>query len=310
MLLLLDKFKEKLLQEGRSPATIYSMERNIVYFSKFLGHDNMKKVSREDIKRYKVYSMTEYPNGKSKGLSVGTVVNRLYALDRYFKYLLQSREIFFDPTLNIEVPKEEKHFPEYIPTEKDIEELLRQPDTNTTLGIRDRTLFELMYTCPLRNIEVRRLSIHEVDMKKKYIYPERAKGGRECGIPIASSTYKILEKYLEIARPRLAMRSKKPTDNFFLTEHGRPFEYGAIHEILQRYRGSKRIHAHLLRHACAVHMLRHGAGIRDIQVLLGHRHIRSTQSYTKLAAGDIKDLQEKYHPRERRHKHDSANKRV
>jgi integrase/recombinase XerD len=310
MIPLLNEYKQLLLQEARSPSTVYGVERNLIYFARFLGHEDMRKVTGKIIEKYKIYIMTEYPNGEKKGLSPGSVEVRLGTLSPYFKFLQEKKYIFFDPTMNLEIPKAKKVFPDYIPSEKDIEELLNKPDINEYVGIRDRTIFELMYTCPLRRIEVRRLSIHEVDMKHKIIYPSRAKGGRECGIPIARNTYGVLEKYLEISRPRLAKYSKKSFDNFFLTVYGRPFAMGGINEIIQRYRGNKPIHPHSLRHACAVHMLKHGAGIRDIQVLLGHKDLSSTQQYTKLTANDIKDIQDKYHPRERKYKNDCNVRRV
>lgn len=310
MLPLFNEYKQRLTQEGYSPSSVYGADRNLIYFARYLGHEDMHKVTAKIIEKYKIYIMTEYPNGEKKGLAPGSVELRLGSLIPYFKFLQEKKHVFFDPTMNLEIPRVREHFPDYIPSEKDIEELLNKPDTNEYVGIRDRTIFELMYTCPLRRIEVRRLSIHEVDMKHKIIYPSRAKGGRECGIPIAKNTYRVLVKYLEISRPRLAKYSKKSYENFFLTVFGRPFAEGTINEIIQKYRGNKPIHAHLIRHACAVHMLRHGAGIRDVQVLLGHKDLSSTQHYTKLTASDIKDIQDKYHPRERKYKNDSNVRRV
>ena len=307
---LLNEYKENLLREGVSPFTIKGRCNNLVYFSRYLGHEDMKKVSAKTIEQYKIHLMTEYRTKDGNKLKDTTIELRLEALPFYFQFLAKKRFIFFDPTLNMELPKAEKRLPDYIPSEKDMEELLQGPDTNVFMGIRDRAIFELMYTCPLRNIEVRRLERSDIDMKGRFIYPTRAKGGRECGIPITDSTYQVLEKYLEIARPRLAKRSKRFTDIFFLSERGEAFKAGGINQILVRYRGAKHIHPHSFRHACAVHMLKHGARIRDIQVLLGHRNLSSTQIYTRLTANDIRDIQDKYHPREKRYRRAAANRRV
>ncbi len=310
MLPLLKEFEATKLREGTSIYTIKHVCNNIVYFSRYLGHEDMRKVSPKIIKQYQVYLLTEYRMKDGNKLKDTTIAARLNDLVPYFQFLAQKRVIFFDPTLNMEFPKPEKRLPDYIPSEKDIEDVLNGPDTNVFMGIRDRAIFELMYTCPLRNIEVRRLELRDLDMKGRYIYPTRAKGGRECGIPITDSLYQVLEKYLEIARPRLARRSNRFTDKLFLSERGGPFKAGGINQILVRYRGSKKIHPHSFRHACAVHMLKHGARIRDIQVLLGHRNLSSTQIYTRLTANDIKDIQDKYHPREKRFRRASANRRV
>ena len=308
MLPLLNEFKDKLLRDGRHPETIEDWVAVCVKFSKWYGSEDMRKISPKVIEKYKIYLMTEYVTKKGKRLCGHTIRLKFSALCLYFKFLAQGRKIFFDPTINLELPETKQRLPDYIPSEKDIEELLRKPDTYTYMGIRDRTIFELMYTCPLRNSEIRELSFHEIDMKDKYIYPKRVKGGRECGIPIASSTYNILEKYFQISRPRLASWSKRSTDRLFLTERGAPFTKGTLHQILSRYRRDKRMHPHSLRHACATHMLRHGARIRDIQVLLGHRKLTSTQVYTTLTANDIRDIQDKYHPREKRYRREERRK--
>ena len=310
MLPLSDEFKEKLSRDGRYPDTIRETVNACIRFSKWFGSEDMRKVSPKDIERYRVFLMSEYVTRMGKKLCSETIRLRLLALCYYFKFLVQNKKIFFDPTLNLQLMKNKPHLPDYIPSEKDVENLLRKPDTYTYMGIRDRAIFELMYTCPLRNSEIRLLSFQEIDMKDKYIYPTRLKGGRECGIPITASAYDALNKYFQIARPRLAAWSKRPTDRLFLTERGVPFTRGTLNQILGRYRTDKRMHPHSLRHACATHMLIHGARVRDIQVLLGHRRLTSTQMYTTLTANDIKDIQDKYHPRERKHRRDSITKRV
>lgn len=137
------------------------------------------------------------------------------------------------------------------------------------------------------------------------IYPQRAKYGRECGIPITSGTYEALVKYLTVSRPRLLKSAKAASDRLFIGERGKPFAGGTINEIFVKYRGKKRIHPHSMRHACAIHMLKNGADIRDLQVLLGHKSIKSTMVYTVLTAKDLRDMHDKFHPRERQIKSDS-----
>ena len=91
-----------------------------------------------------------------------------------------------------------------------MQELIRKPDTKTPLGVRDRLIFELLYTCPLRSGELCRLKLSDVDMKEKYIYPLRSKGGRECAVPIVPTTYQVLKKYLSGSRDELVKKSGKP----------------------------------------------------------------------------------------------------
>jgi site-specific recombinase XerD len=299
MLPLLNEFRDKMLQDGRQLSTILNTVKACVYFATWYGSEDVRKVSPKDIERYKIYIMTEFISREGRKLCNGTIMHRLSAIGMYFQFLHANKKIFFDPTLNMKFPKKEMHFPTYIPTEKDIEELINQPDTHTYVGIRDRLLLELAYTCPLRNIELRRLKVSDIDTKEQYIYPSRAKGGRECGIPIIPSTYQALEKYLSISRPRLLRKAKGNVEELFVTERGGAFSDTIVNEVFQKYRGTKHIHPHSMRHACAVHMLKNGAGVRDIQVLLGHKSLKSTQMYTMLTANDLKDLHVRYHPREK-----------
>jgi len=296
---LLNEFKDDLINKGLYPCTIINIIKALVYFERYMKSKDIRKITKSDIERYKTYLMTEHKTNVGKRLCTETILHRLYALTRYFKFLVERKVIFIDPTVYLTFPKKKYKLPEYIPNEKDIEEILKKPDTYTYVGIRDRLLLELAYTCPLRNKELRDLKLQDIDLKGKMFYPERAKRGRECGIPITKGTYEALIKYLGISRPRLLKHAKTNPDRLFLTERGKSFAQGTINEIFVKYRGKKRIHPHSMRHACALHMLRNGANIRDIQVLLGHKSIKSTMVYTVLTAKDLRDMQDKFHPRDK-----------
>lgn len=296
---LLNEFRESLIARGLYAGTIASAVKAVIYFERYMESKDVRKITKSDIDKYKAYLMTEHKTNNGKRLCTETILHRLHSLARYFKFLLERKLIFIDPTIYLTFPKKNYKLPQYIPNEKEIEELLRQPDTYTYVGIRDRLVMELAYTCPLRNQELRDLRLQDIDLKAKIIYPGRVKRGRECGIPITKGTYEALVKYLGISRPRLLKHAKTDPGHLFLSEQGRPFAQGTINEIFVRYRGNKRIHPHSMRHACAVHMLKNGANIRDLQVLLGHRSIKSTMVYTVLTAKDLRDMQDKFHPRDK-----------
>ena len=296
---ILNEFRENLINKGLYAGTISGVVKAVIYFERYTKSKDVRKITKSDIDKYKAYLMTEYKTIAGKRLCNETILQRLHALTRYFKFLVEKKIIFIDPTVYLTFPKKNYKLPQYIPNEKEIEELLRQPDTYTYVGIRDRLVMELAYTCPLRNKELRDLKLQDIDLKAKIIYPGRVKRGRECGIPITKGTYEALVKYLGISRPRLLKHAKSSPDQLFLTERGGPFAQGTINEVFVRYRGNKRIHPHSMRHACAVHMLKNGANIRDLQVLLGHRSIKSTMVYTVLTAKDLRDMQDKFHPRDK-----------
>lgn len=302
MLPLLNEYHDKMLAEGRCLRTSSQNSMYCRYFAEWYGLENMKKVSRKDIERYKIYLMSEHKTRfLGKRLTDASIASRLYAIKGYFKFLQERKVVFLDPTVDLTAPSVKKFTNVHLLTEKEMQELILKPDTSTLLGLRDRLIFELLYASALRSGELCRLKVSEVDMKKRYIYPSRSKGGRECAIPILSSTYQILQKYLNEGRPQILKIIRKPEiPELFVTRRGTRMTSHNMVALFERYRdGKKHIHAHALRHSCATHMLKNGADIRNIQALLGHNRIETTQGYTKLVIGDLKDMHAKYHPREK-----------
>ncbi len=302
MLPLLNEYYDKLLAEGRSLRTAQGNALYCRYFADWYGSEDMRKVSREDIERYKIYLMTGHKTRYwAKRLADSSIANRLYVLKGYFKFLQERKVIFFDPTLDLTVPTVRKFSNVHLLTENEIRELFQKPDPSTLLGLRDRLIFELFYTTALRSGELCWLKLSEVDMKEKYIYPSRSKGGRECAIPIMNSTHGLLEKYLAGVRPEIVKKIRKPDiPELLITRRGTRMTPCNMNQLFQRYRdGKKHIHPHALRHSCATHLLRHGADIRNIQALLGHNRLETTQGYTKLTISDLKDFHVKFHPREK-----------
>ena len=302
MLPLLNEYYDKILADAWQVGTARQNILYCTYFGNWYGSENIKKVTRKDIEKYKLYLMTEYKTRLRKTkLSNSAIANRLYALKGYFKFLQNRKVLFLDPTVGLEVPKVIKFANVDCLTEKEVQELIRKPDTRAPLGVRDRLIFELFYTSALRSNELCRLKLSEVDMKEKYIYPSRSKGGRECGIPIVPTTYQVLKKYLSESRPELVKKSGKPDpEEVFITRRGVSMTVYTVNKIFEKYReGDKHIHPHALRHTCATHMIKNGADIRNVQALLGHNSLETTQGYTKLTVENLKDIHEKYHPRER-----------
>ncbi len=303
-MLLLNEYLEKLLAEGRSRRTATLNTAYCRYFADWYGSKNMKKVSRKDIERYKIYLTTEHKTRYWKTrLKDASVASRLYALKGYFKFLQERKAVFLDPTVDLTIPKVIKFSRVHLMTEKEIEGLILKTDKDTLLGIRDRLIFELFYTTALRCGELCHLKLSDVDMDEKYIYPTRSKGGRECAIPILPSTYEILEKYLNDVRPQIVKQIRKPDiPELLVSRRGGPMTVCNMNQLFRKYRGpgtdKMHIHPHALRHSCATHLLKNGGDIRTIQALLGHNRLETTQGYTKLVITDLKVIHDKHHPRE------------
>lgn len=305
MLPLWNEYRDKMIADGRPPASVYQETKLCRYFEIWYGSSNVRKVSQKDFERYKTYLMVEHKTRYwNTRLKPSTIEKRLFAIKSYFKFLEARKAIILDPTIYLTVPKAKPYGTAHLLSEKEIQKLLEKPNTRKPLGLRDRLIFELFYVTAMRRGELVKLKVSDIDMKEKYIYPSRLKGGRECAIPILPSTYHILEKYLNEARPQILKWIGKPDiPEVFITTRGTRCSVEHINTLFKRYRGDqKHIHPHALRHSCATHMLKNGADIRNIQALLGHRSIKSTQRYTRVVVEDLKAAQAKYHPREKQFK--------
>jgi integrase/recombinase XerD len=180
------------------------------------------------------------------------------------------------------------------------------------LSIRDRALFELLYATGIRNEESRSLTLERLDLSSRTIRV-KGKGGMERLVPIGEWVVPYLTEYLHAVRPKLAaaafaehgnLTSTQFSNHLFVSKNGRPLTKNSLGYLLRRYAAKAGLpesgmHPHILRHACATHLLRAGADIRYVQELLGHASLNSTQIYTKVEISFLQKAHRKYHPRER-----------
>ena len=186
-------------------------------------------------------------------------------------------------------------------SEKETNKLLLEPDITTPLGIRNRAIIELLYATGVRNSELREMLLGEIDLDRKELFVAKGKGGKSRRLPLGEEAAACLEDYLSNSRPYLA----GPTSGevVFLSCGGHKLTRGKlslmVREVAEACGLDKLVTPHLLRHACATHMLRRGAGIRQLQVLLGHSELSTTQRYTRIEIGDLHKVVSQFHPRER-----------
>jgi len=233
----------------------------------------------------------------------------------FFRFLYKTGRIYHDPAANLELPKKGRYLPRALLTVDEMTLLLKQPDCSTPVGIRNRAIMELMYSSGLRNEEVVRLEVADVDLENRMVYVH-GKAGRDAVVPIGREAARAMEHYLYFARNTLlaargggrpvSERQKKEVakgaDPLFLTAQGYRMQTGTVNHLVKYYTKkaaiSKPVTPHCLRHTCATHLLRGGADIRLIQRLLRHADISSTQVYTRVAIEDLREAQRRYHPRE------------
>lgn len=181
----------------------------------------------------------------------------------------------------------------------EVNRLLVAPDLNTTTGLRNKAMIELMYSTGIRKLEVVRLDLPDVDMIQRRLFIRLGKGMKDRVVPFGVKAQEWLERYLSESRPIFERDSSNLA--VFLTERGERIRAVTFDHIFEKYRAeagiTKMLTAYTLRHTCATHMLQAGADIRYVKELLGHVSIETTKQYTHLAEQDVMDGHRKHHPR-------------
>jgi integrase/recombinase XerD len=274
--------------------------------------ENIRAANSRHILAYQGQLMEKTYRGKP--LAPRTLHVRLSQVKTFFRFLLKTGRIYHDPAAGIDLPKRGRTLPRGILNEKEILCLLTQPDIGTPLGIRDRAILELLYSCGLRSSELRQLQIVDVDVSERTVHV-LGKGNKEAVVPFGREAQRALDHYLLFARPVLLrsyhggrqktegkLEEEKGRAFLFLTKNGHRINAANLYHMLRRYAKAaglaQKIGPHSLRHTCATHLLKHGADIRHIQKLLRHTDISTTEIYTRVAIEDLKEAQMKFHPRE------------
>lgn len=205
--------------------------------------------------------------------------------------------ILQDPTIHVDTPKIEKRLPRVL-TPEEIERLLRAPDQSTPSGMRDYAMLELLYATGIRVSELVSLKSTDVHLSSGFLRC-MGKGGKERIIPIGEYAVQALDNYLQQARPHLVRKTKD--EALFLNHHGTQMSRQGFWKILKKYAQEagilKDITPHTLRHSFATHLLERGADLRAVQEMLGHADISTTQIYTHVTKGRLKEIYAAAHPR-------------
>ena len=230
-----------------------------------------------------------------------SVARKLSALRTFFQFLVREGVIELNPAKLISTPRLEKKLPQHLSIEEAIK-FIETPDTETDLGKRDRAMLELMYATGVRVSELTKMDLSDVDFKNKLI---RVTGKRrkERIVPFGDPAREALKSYLG-ARDRLlnnAPVSEREPEAAFLNYQGTRITTRSVGRMVEKYiricAGMHNISPHALRHSFATHLLDSGADLRDIQELLGHARLSSTQIYTHVSMEKLIKVYDKAHPK-------------
>lgn len=282
------------IEKGLSPNSVNAYGSDLRQFGAFLKKNALawSAVTVENIEAY----LSVLENQK---LSARTKARKLASLRSFYNYLQGEGKIDHNPCAYLPSPKLSQKLPDIL-TEAEILALLAAPTLDKLTGYRDRAMFEVLYGSGLRVSELVDLDVGDIDQMG--FVRCLGKGGKERIVPLGTYALQAAMKYIEFARPKL-QRSHRQTALFLNTRGGRLTRQG-FWKILRHWAKQagikKDISPHMLRHSFATHLLRGGADLRSVQEMLGHADLTTTQIYTHLDMGSLRDVYKRTHPRARK----------
>jgi len=293
------KFGQHLAAQGFGELSVPDYIRNTGMFLEYLRSMGIERLTDVDRKAMAAYQLeVAFQTHRGKVLSHSTQRKRLTCVRQFFQYLLKEDAVLFDPTSDLEFPKLNDQLPRDILTKREIGELLSEADPQSILGLRDRSMLEVLYSTGIRVSELAGLTLDDLDLRNAEL-KVLGKGKKERIVPLGEVVKDYLERYLAHSRPLLTGPDER---NLFVSSRGRKFYYSNISFIVRNYGKragiKKHVSPHGLRHTCATHLLQGRADIRQIQKILGHVSIATTQRYTRVEITDLKKVLRRCHPRE------------
>jgi integrase/recombinase XerD len=291
-------YREYLVSLGFRPDTV---KMRLLYAFRFFsylvqrGHTDLRDVTVKEIRDYIECIDVEVSEKTGKRLSEGTKRISFVSVKQVFKSLYLCELIIVNPCHGLEMKRKGKDAPRVILTQKETEKLLTGIDISTPIGMRDRTLCELLYSSALRISEALKLKVSDVDFDKREVLV-RGKRSKDRVVPVTGVGIAFVKLFLG----RMGKRRKR---GYVFEWKGDRFKKCAANARFKEWARKagvykKRLSIHSLRHSTATHLLENGANLRYVQELLGHESIETTVRYTHWNAESLKKYYKSYHPGE------------
>ncbi|MGI5921349.1 MAG: site-specific tyrosine recombinase XerD [Syntrophomonadaceae bacterium] len=282
-------------EKGLSPNSQEAYRRDLDKFGHFLhntyGHVPIpQQITQQDVMDFLTWQL-------DKKDAYSTMARSLSSIKSYFKFLVLEGVIDINPAIDLETPKIKRRLP-VILTIEEVDNLMKQPNVLTPLGLRDRAMLELMYGTGMRVSEMLAMEIDDINMTAGFVRC-MGKGLKERIIPINKMAIDWVQRYLARSRNFLVKNHLERT--LFVNARGRRMSRQGFFKILSGYvkqaKINKDITPHSLRHSFATHLLENGADLRAVQEMLGHADISTTQIYTHLTKTRLREVYQQYFPR-------------
>ncbi len=289
----IDRFIDAIwVEDGLAALTLAAYRRDLALYAQWLAQARgcgIDETGEDDLRGYM--------NARHTATKATTANRRLTVFKRYFRWALREKIVSVDPTLKLLGAKQAPRLPRSL-SERQVEALIGAPDVDTPLGLRDRTMIELMYASGLRVSELVGMKTVDIGLNEGALRVT-GKGARERMVPFGEQAHAWLRRYL--ADGRAAILKGQASGALFVTARGGPMTRQMFWSLVKRHAATAGIDAplspHTLRHAFATHLLNHGADLRAVQMLLGHADISTTTIYTHVARERLRQLHAMHHPR-------------
>jgi integrase/recombinase XerD len=288
------RFKRFLqVEKGLSANSIYSYTYDLKKFNDFLllNNKDIMNATQDDIKNFLKFEKTKKKNSER------TLARSLAAIRQFYNFVSIKIDEIDNPTYKIESPQITKTLPDFLSI-KEIDKLFGSISADDVYELRDKTIFELLYSCGLRISEAVELKDTDIDFDNELI-KIKGKGEKERIVPMGMEAKNLLLKFIEESRKKI-LGSRK-SDYLFISKKGSKLNRKSVWRLLKSYvsrtKIKKNITPHTLRHSFATHLIEKGADLRSVQELLGHMDISTTQVYTHLAKKKLAAIHKKVHPR-------------
>ena len=280
------------VEKGLSENTQESYRRDIAQFAVWLNQQGQQLIGADAV------MVQSYLDVRlQQKLSSRTSARFLSCIRGFYRYLLRENHISENPVGLVDNPKLSRSLPKSL-SETDVEHLLAAPDLSDPVGLRDRTMLEVLYACGLRVSELVGLTMSQINLRQNVIRV-MGKGSKERLIPLGEEAAAWLVRYLREARPVLL--NGMPDEVVFPSMRAQPMTRQTFWYRIKHWAMvagiNKALSPHTLRHAFATHLLNHGADLRVVQLLLGHSDLSTTQIYTHVATLRMKQQHTQHHPR-------------
>ncbi|MCL4512226.1 MAG: site-specific tyrosine recombinase XerD [Bacteroidetes bacterium] len=286
-------------EKGLSDNSLASYHNDLNRYAEYIesrGATGLNEAARSDVRNY-------FKSLFDMGLKQSSIARNFSSVKNLHKFLVFRKIAEVDPTSNLDRPKPSKKLPVVL-SKEEVDRLIRTPDINSELGIRDRAIIETLYATGVRVSELVNLKKRDL-IESENVIRVFGKGSKERIVLIGDIALEWIERYDTSVRSSLGRKSapvkQSGGDFLFLNFRGGKLSRISVWRMLQKYaRGAnikKQIHPHTLRHTFATHLLEGGADIRAVQEMLGHSDIGTTQIYLHLDRSYLKEVLDKFHPR-------------